>query len=322
MIRIIRTKFLYRAAVNELDSGHPFAAGMAISLLQDAVEAMAHEAAATVNAQLSVRANFLDHWEGVAKSGLEKQLPYRIEMAELNVARVAFKHQGVNPAVAEAEKQRLAVHRFLSEVAQNFFGVDFDDISEADLVVNTQIRLAIKNAESALVASDPSKSLECCRDALDYVEDLMKNAIVVSETDPFGPKIPREFLSAAEGFLQWTNRRFAALEKSVALSVLRVNPAEYWFLHNSLPIKAVSGRFYWPPTQSPISAKTPERARTCIRIIIDLAQRVEHAHADLQRLAVQSGVIEERRRLKEWQDRAVNQEIPGDPDSCVSGPST
>lgn len=322
MSRIIRTKFLYRAAVNELDSGHPFAAGMAISLLQDAVEAMAHEAAASVNAQLSARANFLDHWDGVVNSGSGKQLPYKIEMAELNVARVAFKHQGVNPAVAEAEKQRLAAHRFLVEVAQNFFGVDFDDISEADLVVNAKIRLALKNAESALTSSDPSKSLECCRDALDCVEDLMKTAVVVSEKDPFGPRIPREFISAAEGFLQWTKRRFTALEKSVTLSVLRVNPAEYWFLYNSLPMKTASGGFHWPPMRSPISAKTPERARACIRIIIDLAQRVEHAHGDLRRLAVQSGVIEEQKRLKEWQDRILDQQIPSDPEPSASGTSS
>lgn len=121
MSRIIRTKFLYRAAINELDSGHPFAAGMAISLLQDAVEAMAHEAAASVNVPLPARSNFLDHWDAVAKSSSGNQLPYKIEMTELNAARVAFKHLGVNPALSEAEKQRLSAHRFLVETAQAFF---------------------------------------------------------------------------------------------------------------------------------------------------------------------------------------------------------
>ena len=50
---IIRTKFLYRVATNELDFGHPSAAGMAVSLMQDAVEAMDYETVASVNAQLS-----------------------------------------------------------------------------------------------------------------------------------------------------------------------------------------------------------------------------------------------------------------------------
>lgn len=310
MSRIIRTKFLYRAAVNELDSGHPFAAGMAISLLQDAVEAMAHEAAATVNAQLKAHTNFLEHWDAVARSGSGKQLPYKIEMTELNAARVTFKHLGVSPSLSEAEKQRLAAHRFLVETARVFFNVDFDDISEADLVANPQIQSAVKAAEAALIASDPTKSLECSRDALDAVEELMRNAVIVAERDHFGPHIPREVREAAEEVLRWVNRRFTALEKSVALSVLRVNPADYWFLYQTLPGRTIDGGFYWMPAISSISTQTPERARACIRIIIDLAQRVERVHADWQRLVEQSGVAEEQRQLKELQDSLLDQPIP------------
>jgi hypothetical protein len=308
--RIIRTKFLYRAAVNELDSGHPFAAGMAISLLQDAVEAMAHQAAASVNALLKPHAGFLEHWDAVAKSGAGKQLPYKIEMTELNAARVAFKHLGVSPSLSEAEKQRLAAHRFLIETARVFFNVDFDGISEADLVANPQINSAVKAAEAALMAGDPAKSLECSREALDAVEELMKSTVIVAERNPSGPKIPREVRGAAQDALRWINRRFTALEKSVALSVLRVNPADYWFLYQTLPGRSIEGGFHWPPAKSMISTRTPERARACIRIIIDLAQRVERVHADWQRLVAQSGVAEEERQLKEWQDRLLDQPIP------------
>jgi hypothetical protein len=313
-MRIIRTKFLYRAAVNELDYGHPFAAGMAVSLLQDAVEAMAHEAAASVNAPLPARANFLDHWEAIAKGGSGKQLPLKIEMTELNAARVAFKHLGVSPAVSEAERQRLGAHRFLLETARDFFSIDFDDISEADLIGNVQVRTALKDAESALLAAEPTKSLEHCRQALDIVEALMKEAVVVSEKAPAAPNIPTELRTAAHEILRWANRRFTALEKSCALSVLRVNPADYWFLFNSLPLRTAASGFYWPPVQSPISSKTPERARVCIRILIDLAQRVERVQSDLQRLAKQAGLHDEKRRLNEWQERLLGEPFPNDPD--------
>jgi hypothetical protein len=311
--RIIRTKFLYRAAVNELDSGHPFAAGMAISLLQDAVEAIAHEAAATVNAQLKIHANFLEHWDAVTRSGSGKQLPYKIEMTELNAARVNFKHLGVTPSLSEAEKQRLAAHRFLVETTRVFFNGDFDDISEADLIATAEIRSAVKAAEAALIASDPSKSLEYSRVALDAVEELMRSAVIVAERDYFGPKIPLEVREAAQDAVRWINRRFTALEKSVALSVLRVNPADYWFLYQTLPMRGLDGKFHWMPAMSSISTLTPERARACIRIIIDLAQRVERVHADWQRLVVQSGVAEEQRQLKELQDCLLDHPIPYQP---------
>ncbi len=142
MSRIVRVKFLYRAAVDELDSGHPFAAGMAISLLQDAVEAMAHEVAASVQAKIAVRAIFLDHWDEVSAAAGGKSLPFRIEMTELNVARVGFKHQGANPALSDAEKHLAAAHRFLVDTACEFFSSDFDGLLEADLIANAEVRAA------------------------------------------------------------------------------------------------------------------------------------------------------------------------------------
>ena len=78
-------------------------------------------------------------------------------------------------------------------------------------------------------------------------------------------------------------------------------------------MRTAAGGFYWPPAQSLISKQTPERAQASIRIIVDLAQRVERIHADLQRLMQQSGIIEEQRRLKEWQDKLLDQQIPNDP---------
>jgi hypothetical protein len=310
VIRLVRVKFLYRAAVDELDSGHPFAAGMAISLLQDAVEAMAHEAAASVHATIGARANFLDHWDAVASAGAGKKLPYKIEMTELNVARVGFKHQGVNPATSDAEKHGTAAHRFLAETAKEFFATDFDELSEADLIANADIRATSKLAEQALTADDPTKALEHCRNALDTVESLMRSAIVVSEQDHFGPPVPREFRAAAADLVEWTLRRFTALEKSVALSFLNINPADYWFLYDSLPLRTLGGTFVWRFAGSPIPHRTAQRAQACIRIIIDLALRVERFHADMQRLSVRSGMVEEQRRLKEWQDKTLSQPIP------------
>ena len=174
MSRIVRVKFLYRAAIDELSSGHPFAAGMAVSLLQDAVEAMAHEAAASVGAVTSAHTRFLEHWDAVAKAG-DKTLPYRTEMGELNTARVGFKHQGVNPDIADAEKHAVAAHRFLVETAREFFGwSDFDSLSEADLISSAVVQASVKAAESALAAGDPTKALEICRDALDHAETSLK----------------------------------------------------------------------------------------------------------------------------------------------------
>jgi hypothetical protein len=306
--QIVRVKFLYRAALDQQESGHAFAAGMTISLLQDAVEAMAHDAAASVGAKVPARANFLDYWDAVTTSGSAKTLQSRSEMAALNAARVAFKHHGVEPAPSEAEKHVLAAHRFLQETARTFFDIDFDGLSEADLISEEPIRVAVKAAEDALARCDAKVALERCRDALDVFDSLHKATIPVAEKDPFGPRIPRELQPYADGIVRWVVRKFAALEVALSVSVLGVNPAEIWFLHGTLPFKNRGGAYLWQSTNL-TPTQTPARAQACIRIIINLALRLDRFRADLKRLEIIAGLAEERKRLKEWQDRLLNQVI-------------
>lgn len=300
---ILRVKFLYRTAMAELDAGHPFAAGMSVSLLQDAVEAMIHEAAKKVGAALSPRASFVDHWESINKKiDGGKALLYRTEMSELNTARVGFKHYGNNPALADAEKHRAAAHRFLVETAVTFFDVDFDNLSEIDLLANFEICAALKLAEESLTPETVGIALQHCRDALDRVDALMQTAAMVTASGRLDV-VPSALRTPADASLQWALKRLSALEKSVALSILQVNPANYWFLQATLPRKTFGGNYFWPPAQSSISVLTVERARTCIRIIVDLALRTERVSADLERLAVEAGIPEERKRLKEMHDK-------------------
>jgi hypothetical protein len=74
-------------------------------------------------------------------------------------------------------------------------------------------------------------------------------------------------------------------------------------------MRVASEKFYWPPSRSIISTRTIERARTCIRIIINLALRAERVHSDFQRLAIQAGVPQEQKRIKELLDKHLNQQV-------------
>lgn len=317
MSSIVRVKFLYRAALDQWESGHPYAAGMTISLLQDAVEAMAHDAAASVRANPRSGAGLFDYWEAISKVKNGKELPCKVEMGALNSARVGFKHHGTEHSPSEVEKHIAAAHRFLQQTAHDFFGLDFDGLSEADLINETGIRDALKAAEAALARDDVTTALERCRDALDVVEALQKETIPVAERNPMTPSIPREARAFADGILKWIARRFAALKVSVPMSVLGVNPAEVWFLYGTLSSKNHVGVYHWPHTKSLVSTRTRDRAQTSIRIDINLALRLDRVRADLKRLEVRTGLAEEERRRKEWQDRVLNQVSTeaGKPDS-------
>jgi hypothetical protein len=227
-------------------------------------------------------------------------------MAALNAARVAFKHHGVEPAFTEAEKHVRATHRFLQETAQEFFALDFDALSEADLISEEGIRVAVKAAEDALAKDDARAALERCRDALDVLNALLKKIIPVSQEDHFGPPISLEMRRAAEGVVRWINNRFSVIEMAVSLSVLGVNPAEFWFLSGTLPHKNYAGFYHWL-SPNPMLTTTPARAKASIRIIINMALRLDRFRGELKGLEIRAGLPEEQRRQKEWSDRMVSQ---------------
>jgi hypothetical protein len=280
---IIRVKFLYRAAMDVLESGQPFAAGMAVSGLQDAVEAMAHEAAALVGANVGPKTFFLEHWEQVAKvSGNAKRLAFKSEMSDLNAARVGFKHQGNSPDIADAEKHALAAHRFLVDTAQVFFAVDFDSLSEADLINGAELRQEIKLAEAALSEGNAEACLRHCRLAMNLVEVLMRVATGVYDPARRSPDVPRE----AERIMSWAEDRLNEIEVNLALTALRVNPADAQILYDSLPQHSVNKKNFWFRSGVKVTA---ERARTSLRILLDLGLRAERAKWQLDRLHRQAG---------------------------------
>ena len=82
---LIRSKYWFLLARNQLLEKHPFAAGVAISLLQDAAETMCHAVAIKIGAQTSPHMHFHQYWE---KISAPIPLPLRTEMGDLNIARV------------------------------------------------------------------------------------------------------------------------------------------------------------------------------------------------------------------------------------------
>jgi hypothetical protein len=270
--------------MDSLESGNLFSAGMAVSWLQDAVEAMAHGAAAEVGAKVGPRTMFLDYWDRVAEvQDNTKRLAFKSEMSDLNAARVGFKHLGNSPDVADAERHARAAHRFLMDTAQVFFSVDFDSLSEADLLNGEELRQEIKRAEAALSAGDAEGCLRHCRLGMDVVEKLMRVATGVYDHTSRVPDVPQE----ATRVMSWIEDRFADVEVNLALNTLRVNPADAQILYDSLPQHSANRQRFCPRYGVNV---TPELAKTSLRILIDVALRAERAKSQLDRLQRQAGM--------------------------------
>lgn len=100
-------------------------------------------------------------------------------MQDLNHARVGFKHRGVIPAETEAERFLKLSHLFLTEATQTFFGLDFDAVSEAEMIASIALREAVQRAEATLHSGDLYESLTARRDAMTIVETMLSSWIAI-----------------------------------------------------------------------------------------------------------------------------------------------
>lgn len=272
----LRAKHFYSLAVDNSASRHPLAAGVVVSHLQDAVEALAYTIAQHVSADIGGDPSFHKYWKAIGEPG--KRLPYLGEMSELNHARVGFKHKGVPVSEQATEKYIRDAHRFLVEASEQFLGIDFDALSEADLIGDEEIRPLLTSATESLHRGEFDEVLKRCRDAVNLLDpQLLQLAPRYHGTSP--PRVDER----TGRLLEWADKRFASVERAVAMMTIGVQPTEYWLLSAMLPTKSIFGEkyeFLRSATAPPINAATSAES---LRIAIRLALLVEAGSDRLQR---------------------------------------
>lgn len=274
---VIRAKHWFYLASEQLASRHPFAAGVAVSLLQDSVESLAHTAAAQVNASLPAKAAFVDYWD---KFPGPKTLPFRTEMVALNAARVNYKHHGGLPANDEAERYAVDAHRFLVETSKLFFDIDFDRLSEADLIANEECRELVRAAEIDLAKGELVEALKRCRDAMDKVQSELAKRVPWGQRQAFNPR-----LSTSEGvtLFNWVAKELNEQALAISLTSVGVLPREYKLASMMLPTPSYD-RSNYTFLNGTMPNPDPNNVSETIRIIIRIALRVQSAGDSLQRI--------------------------------------
>jgi hypothetical protein len=116
-------------------------------------------------------------------------------MQRLNAARIGLKHQGILPAQVELEGFRAAVTNFLYDSTPLLFGIDFDKISQVNLVSDTAAREKLKEGYAALEAIDHHNALGSA--AVAFI--LVKRAHNQKLADAFPPHKPTSLSAWASG---------------------------------------------------------------------------------------------------------------------------
>lgn len=272
--QLLLAKRLFIEASVYVDRAEPVAAGMAISLLQDAAElclwTLIKERSITVKDQ----AGFVSNIESVQKTGAV--VPNASKLLELNKARVGFKHYGNLPAPAEAVKHQTYVEDFLREAMRNFFDVEFDELSLVDLVVDRAINEKLREAENRIKEGDFGEA----------VDELAKaRTLAFGRMQKYLPKVDwrlrdtDRMLNAINGVrgantFAYLTDYLGTLREAALVAMLGLPIEDYAFLKNSLPNahQSVAGQWFVSRTRS--SYSEPE-CRKALAAIVNLCHCLE-----------------------------------------------
>ncbi len=96
--QLLLSKAMLMRGEGVLQSSGIFDAGIALLLLQDAVEIALHAIATKVEARAARKASFEEYWGLIDSAGGRfGQLPMKIDMGRMNSARVDLKHHANLP---------------------------------------------------------------------------------------------------------------------------------------------------------------------------------------------------------------------------------
>jgi hypothetical protein len=284
--QLLLCKFLFRRAEEAVIESGPFSKGLAVSLAQDAAEMMM---SAVLKAVDGKPGTFEGTWKAVReglKNPQQKELPMQAQMAEVNKARVGFKHHAITPCDRDATRLVLYTHEFLSAAAREFWGVDFDSLSLVDFIEDTEIAELLRKAEAELRAGQVGHTLEECA----------KARLILFR--PFRQLVPRASgrLSSAISDLGREARAvaheakdleeaFSNLREFAVMSALRVSLADHLRCSKALPavVQSLAGG-YQVQWRRPVPAEA--EARFALDFVTETALAVQDAlrgTADLQR---------------------------------------
>ena len=154
--RLARIKYLYKIGIEQSKQVEAFA-GFSILTFHDSAEMflllILEDREETIQKNRHNKISFMEYWD------LFKDLTLRKSMNNLKERRKNIKHKGLFPSISDIEESRITITNFFRENTLNFFGIDFDSISLADLIEFPNIKEFVLKAERCLIENKIYESL-------------------------------------------------------------------------------------------------------------------------------------------------------------------
>ena len=273
--QLLLCKRLMSEGANLAERSDAVSSGMAISLLQDAVEMYIWTLIKDRGIPVKESSSFTANLEAVQKAGIA--IPHVAKIGELNKARVGFKHYGNLPAADEAARFLAYVDDFLRTCFLEHFGTRFDDVSLTDLVSFDDVRGKLKSAEDLVGAEEYEKAAS---------ELAIAKIMLLSRLDKFVPRVERSLRDVDKLLARVPEGRgtrcfeylagyLEMLRETSLASLLRLPLQDYTFIRTSLSTAVQFGNGKW---QTQTAARFRYDAPLCKRAIaclVDISIRME-----------------------------------------------
>lgn len=175
--RVTYAKMILWQGFDMLKSPLPISEGLAVAYFQDAVEMLLRAIAEYVNASLKEQANFdsiIQKIEEAPGNRAQLKIPFRIALSQLNKSRVNFKHFGLLPESDDVKKFSKDIELFFYKVIQDFFKLNFEEISIVDIINHYRIKNHLKKSEKSLFEKNFKDSLLNSAKAFCLLLDLIE----------------------------------------------------------------------------------------------------------------------------------------------------
>jgi hypothetical protein len=304
--RLAFIRYLHHQAVRQGRLPEPQSSA-AVLLLHDAVEAFLLLAAEHLGA--AAQPQFGQYWDALSPTKLAggRDLAVKQGMARLNKVRVNLKHHGVQPSQAAIDLNLADAATFFAANTTLVFGIDYDQMSMADLIEQDKVRELVRKAEAASAGGDHISAMVALSDAWELLllpgrsgsrrqssplrfgdinwwgHDLarVRKALRPSgndrgTTDIHGPD--RQFLAAHIGAVTET---VMALQTAARVTALGIDYASYLRFVKLTPGHDDRGngtRHYRAPKGY---APTGQDVEFCCQFVVTASLRLTEAHAHL-----------------------------------------
>jgi hypothetical protein len=235
LTQVLLAKRLYFEARAFATRQDAFSSGVAISMLQDAVELYLWALIKEKNLTAKDQAGLPTHLECLQKAGIH--VPHSARLVELNKARVGFKHYGNLPAGSETKKFQTYVDEFFHLAIPEHYKIDFDSLSLVDLVADEKVREVLKLAEQKIAATEFQEA----------ADELAKAKLLLfAAMHRYIPKVSHDLsntdwiLNSIEGgknlrTFAYLSGNLDTLREYTLVSLLRLSLQDYLFLRSNLP---------------------------------------------------------------------------------------